>query len=176
MKKHSSLFACLLLMSIVSYSQNDTIITKGGQIICCTISELAQSSVMYYIIDNNISISKTIYTDSIKYLSSNRETTKDSWAIIQKKLNITSGSELILFSKHIYTGIVLSTIGTGAIIGSTFMNTDAQKAVLYGGIALNLIGIIFTLESFSHVRKAGEKLNKVLPISTESGIGIGLVF
>ena len=40
----------------------------------------------------------------------------------------------------------------------------------------NLIGIIFTLESFSHVRKAGEKLNKVLPISTESGIGIGLVF
>ncbi len=74
----------------------------------------------------------------------------------------TAGDELIIAKKHFYTGCGFVAIG-GLI---SFLGASASEpaagfnpALATGGI-FALIGSIITLESFSHIGKAGEIMNR----------------
>lgn len=81
----------------------------------------------------------------------------------------TAGEELQIASSHFYigTGLTLGGIALG-ILGVTITpeikedgskSYDANYLCLGVGSALSIVGIIFTIESFSHISKAGIKLD-----------------
>ena len=55
-----------------------------------------------------------------------------------------AGLELIIFQKHIYIGFGLTIVGQGFIIL---------------GILTSLVGIVYLLESYLHIGKAGKYLS-----------------
>ena len=94
-------------------------------------------------------------------------------------LKLSAGDELILSSKNYYTGILLTTLGTGVTIAGSFIKPDinptfssvhddnkGKRNIVYAaGGFMSIIGIIYIIESHSHIKRAGLILN-------ENGIGI----
>lgn len=80
---------------------------------------------------------------------------------LSKNLNPNSvGDEFIIGADHFQIGYVFQIIGTTMILLSTnksYSNFIGKSTV--PGVTLNLVGLIFLVESQSHNRKAGKLLN-----------------
>jgi hypothetical protein len=92
----------------------------------------------------------------------------------------TPGDELIKASKTYYMGMIISSIGilTSSVGSYAYGLTknpdkDIQKAIVYAGSAIALVGVIINITAFSHISKAGRKLNA---ISGKDGLGISMNF
>lgn len=82
----------------------------------------------------------------IKYISTNTS--------IDLTIN-TAGDELIKFKNRMYGGKIISFIGGGIILSN--YNDETTRKV---GAGIAIVGLLMQLESYSHVGKAGEILNK----------------
>lgn len=81
------------------------------------------------------------------------------------------GDELRLASRHWYTAMVVSTIGTGFTVLS-LTSSDRDVVFLVAGGVLQLTGFIFMVESWSHIGKAGKLMNeKKIGLTFNNGIG-----
>ncbi|MBI9033373.1 MAG: hypothetical protein JEZ03_02765 [Bacteroidales bacterium] len=69
----------------------------------------------------------------------------------------TPGDELIKMTNHYYGGVALSI--AGALISTIASSQDSYEGVIAGGV-ISFGGLILTLESISHLRKAGRLMNK----------------
>ena len=82
------------------------------------------------------------------------------------KENRTAGDELIIAKKHFYAGAI--TIAAGGIfagLGAASGDTDSMIMMGTLGGVIAFVGGIISIESFSHIGKAGKKLN-------EGGLGL----
>lgn len=89
------------------------------------------------------------------------------------KNNRTPGDELRVASKRWYLGSLL-VVGSGiAIVGSQRgSDTSAKVYGAFGGV-IGIIGVILTINSFSHINKAGILMNE-RKIGLTFNYGIGL--
>jgi hypothetical protein len=112
-------------------------------------------------------------TASAQFLESNHKPVKGRITESRVKPVISPGDELRLFSKHMYLGIGSSAIGTGLLMGSYYVpdsfsrDGSANKVMFATGCVFSLVGLIFTIESYHHISKAGILLN-------ENGIGLSV--
>lgn len=94
-----------------------------------------------------------------------------------------AGKELIVASNHFYTGFGLTFAGAGfSTIGIILKDKEDYESyistsLIIGGSVMSLVGVIFTIESFYHIKKAGIHLRKTenyaLSIQpTREGLGI----
>lgn len=74
------------------------------------------------------------------------------------KLITTAGDELIKAKKHFYTGSLIC-LG-GAALAGLGAASDVGPGPIYMGGVISFIGTIVVFESFSHIGKAGIKLNE----------------
>ena len=97
-----------------------------------------------------------------------------SQQIVSDSVKITAGDELITASKKFYTGTIISVIGIGiAAIPTKTTDANAINTKTYFGAGIALIGAIVSFSAFSHVSKAGKKLNAYM---TQNGFTVGLRF
>jgi len=92
--------------------------------------------------------------------------------IERRTQNLSAGDELREFSKKMYMGYSLTTLGSGVFIVSTFTNFSDGKVPVFGyavGGALTLFGTYFILEAPIHINRAGLILN-------QNGIGVKINF
>lgn len=84
----------------------------------------------------------------------------------------TAGDELVICMHHIYTGLILSASG-GIVSSLSFLPKDdkLQKEIFIGGAVISLAGMILGIEAYSHLGKAGRKLNATIG---KSGLGLTL--
>lgn len=88
---------------------------------------------------------------------------------------LTAGDELIKAKNHFYLGFGMQTAGLLIISGNAYADdTDNRKMARIVGGSISFIGFILTIESFSHIGKAGKKLNqqKIGLLINDAGIGI----
>lgn len=95
-----------------------------------------------------------------------------------------AGEELIVASNHFYTGFGLTFAGAGiSTIGFILKDKEDYESYLstsliIGGSAMSLVGIIFTIESVYHIKRAGMYIrntdNYNLSVQTTNN-GVGLV-
>ena len=94
-----------------------------------------------------------------------------------------AGKELIIASNHFYTGFGLTFAGAGfSTIGIILKDKEDYESyistsLIIGGSVMSLVGIIFTIESFYHIKKAGIHLRKtenyaLIIQPTREGLGI----
>ena len=97
----------------------------------------------------------------------------------------SAGDELILASKTYYAGIITSFVGvSAAIIGQQAYKDDSndteeqlqwkadtRRTFAIVGYGLAGIGVVVQITAFSHIGKAGRKLN-----ATVGSAGIGLAY
>lgn len=98
----------------------------------------------------------------------------------QTKPILTAGDELIKAQSHFYTGAIIGALGFGLLSMPTLTTdeTIGKPAIICGSL-LSLIGTIITFESFSHIGKAGVKLNESKSITfntTKYGATVALHF
>jgi len=94
-----------------------------------------------------------------------------------------AGFELVKATKHYYTGIVLTyTGGLVSIIGTAEVsagNLNGGSNLILFGAGVFIIGTIFTIESYSHIGKAGKILmqrNDMTFGPTPNGMGLSIRF
>jgi hypothetical protein len=99
----------------------------------------------------------------------------------------TPGDELIIASKTYYAGIIVMSAGvTGILVGQFGYNVDdndtpeiiawkedTKRTFTIVGSGVAAVGVIIQITAFSHIGKAGRKLNA---ISGKDGIGISMKF
>lgn len=88
------------------------------------------------------------------------------------KMNRTAGDELIIFTNRMYTGMIISLTGSIVVYNSIHFiekNPDIYTGMLIVGGITCFVGIIISIESISHIKKAGIKLN-----INQNGIGISI--
>jgi hypothetical protein len=93
-----------------------------------------------------------------------------------------AGYQLMVASRHYYTGVILMGAGTTLyVIGATAKPTATASSsvlVLIGALAF-ITGTVFTIESYSHIGKAGRMLSGPAKLSlgtTNSGVGLTYCF
>jgi len=79
------------------------------------------------------------------------------------------GDELRIASRHWYTGLIITGVGTGFTVLAINSN---DNTFLAPGAVLYLVGFIFMAESWSHIGKAGKKMNKKIGLTLNNGVGI----
>lgn len=80
------------------------------------------------------------------------------------------GDEFRLASRHWYTGLAISAVGTGFTV-LAINSTD--NTFLVPGAVLYLVGFAFMAESWSHIGKAGRQMNdKKLGLTLNNGVGL----
>ncbi len=100
----------------------------------------------------------------------------------QTQKDRTAGDELILAQKNFHMGVAFVAVGTGALLLSLSStdNGSSSNILQYGSYICNLAGIIFIVESYIHIGKAGKLLNSqgagtTLSV-TRNGIGLAYRF
>lgn len=89
----------------------------------------------------------------------------------------TAGDELIKAKKHFYTGSLMCL--SGAAFAGMGVATELNGGIIYMGAVVSFVGTILVFESFSHIGKAGIKLNENKTISftpTKYGATLALHF
>ena len=92
----------------------------------------------------------------------------------------TAGDELIKAANVYYTGmiitaagILISSAGSYAYGTSETADPKTQKAIVYIGSGIAVVGMIINITAFSHISKAGRKLNVT---SGRDGLGVSMKF
>lgn len=71
-----------------------------------------------------------------------------------------AGLELIIFQKHIYIGFGLTIVGQGLMtLGFFTPALLSPPPLIILGILTSLVGIVYLLESYLHIGKAGKYLS-----------------
>lgn len=88
-----------------------------------------------------------------------------------KKSKIRSpGDELMLASSHWYLGLAVTIVGPG--IAGYGLSTNNNAFMIVGGI-ISLVGIVYMIESWSHIGKAGQLMNRPkIGLTFNQGIGL----
>lgn len=166
----------------------DTLYLKSGNSIIGDIIYQTKESITIevgYPRDSKINQVQTSDIHHIGNAGSNAKA-KESTGLSKRDPVIEAGKELSLFRRNYYIGY---TVTVGGALLSTIGITQLDKAggdenspetgktlVIVGGL-VTLFGILSTLESFSHIGKAGELLqNKVKLTSGYDGRGIGICY
>lgn len=76
-----------------------------------------------------------------------------------KRQILSAGDELIRAKDHWYSGLLLEVGGSGLMMLSVKFDTPEREVFMVVGGALSLTGFILMIESWSHIGKAGTKLN-----------------
>lgn len=89
--------------------------------------------------------------------------------IFVEEITNTPGSELNLYAKHHYTGVVLNLSGIVVAGGGYLLYNEGYDnfgglTIVAGGV-MSLIGFIYTLEAPIHIKRASVLLN-------DNGVGI----
>lgn len=86
----------------------------------------------------------------------------------------SAGDELIIASKKFYTGTIITVIGVGiAALPTKSNDINAVNTKKYLGLTIGVVGAIVSFTAFSHVAKAGKKLNAYM---SQDGVTVGLRF
>lgn len=91
---------------------------------------------------------------------------------IEQKI-VSAGDELIIAKNHWYLGLGIEVIG-GAIIGFSLSSPkDTRNVLMIIGGAASLTGLVLMIESWSHIGKSGQLMNRdKLSITLNNGIGL----
>ena len=179
------ILGALLLLSTTFFGQ-DTIFSKNSTIIIGEVHSYNRYFVGIQEFDNEddlIGITKEISTDlidSVKFLNGKVFIPKNfSQFVVDVPLidnydNKTSGDELLLYTKHFYTGTTLTLVGGAIGLLSTSVISyygelsgieyNPTPGLVIGGL-ISLVGAVFIIEAPIHIKRAGLILN-------ENGVGI----
>lgn len=103
-------------------------------------------------------------TELVPFDLKQKENFEDTSLIINYEIyKQTPGNELIKFTNHYYVGSWLMIGGLG--VGLWNANNSNSKELNYMSLGISAVGFILTIESYSHVKKAGIILN-------ENGVGV----
>ena len=177
------ILALFCSISTLVYSQDTIVVTNQytniKETILCKITALKKpnlvnfGSISYLKNDTN----KTISLEYVTYYSKKNLliTVKENKIVNSDWKYNTPGQELLIASRHYYTGVVL--IGAGSLIevwatskgGSKFINNSfipVKGIEIFGGL-IGLLGAGFVIESHIHIKRAGILLNN-------NGIGLAI--
>jgi hypothetical protein len=166
------LLICLfILISTITAISQDIIIRKSGERIECKITSVDSLKIYFDLNTNGRKINTFINLDQLQTYQYNSTDLS-----INKYKIYGPGDELIKYSSHFYTGLVLFSSGYAiSIFGAGSQN---KNVMLIGGL-FAIVGTVFEIESHSHIGKAGRLMkqqngqsNRVKIGSTSEGFGI----
>ncbi len=185
----------ILISSITLSFSQDVITKKNGEEIKAKITEVSTTEIRYKLFDNQSGPTIVLLKSEvfmIKYEIGRKEIFNEEPKAIapavatpaaNNNLLYDAGQQLVKFKNHYYTGIGLMAGGTVVQIVGTYTAYNSRNSNGYGTIllagALQLGGLIFILESFSHAGKAGQIMmggNQYGFGFNKSGIGFSYSF
>jgi len=156
----------LLLALPLLGSAQDQIYTTDNDTIDCRIKRI-DDKVMYY----SIKIGGKLKSKSIG-MSKVKGHIWESKSAPMSKYNRSPGNELRLASKRGGLGVVM-TFGGIAVIALSQGSKDVHTTLQVMGGAISIIGVMFMLNGWSHISKAGILMDEhKLGITFNDGIGI----
>ena len=158
MKKILSVVFAIVTLSIVLKAQTDTIITNKSETIICKITKLTSMNIFY----TEKGVGKSLPLVEVKHHSTSISQANADKQQSKAFIPLTAGDELIKAKQHFYRGAVLGLVGVGiSYLGiSSSPETGKISPMIYFGSIVSLAGIIMSIESFSHIGKAGQLMNE----------------
>lgn len=147
----------LLAFTSASYAQ-DTIIEKSGNIIPCKITRISPDTAYYVSSTGDPLFMTKVNIQNIKLHSKDvvlaRPTAKKQDELRPQR---TAGEELQIAARRMYTGMGVSAAGAAFTI---FASQKQERSLTILGGVITTAGMILSIESISHIGKAGRLMEK----------------
>jgi len=167
------LFTILIILATMAANAQHSVTLKNGTVYVGTINAIYTTSIM--ITDDKGTAHSFLLSDVDHYNNSGNATKEKP-----NQQGTSAGDELIKATNKYYTGMAITMVGlitstAGSYAYGISDNADAntQKAIVYAGIGVTIIGAIINISAFSNIAKAGHKLNA---IAGKDGVGISMKF
>ena len=153
--------------------RRDKIVLTDGKILDVHITKQDKTTISFYVLsDSTKSIKKVAKEQIFSFQKSDTEAIKTS-----NVKNRSAGDELIIAKNHWYLGLGVTVAGgVVGIIGASYPTSESAQTISIVGGVISLLGTIIIIESWSHVGKAGEKLNSYGLSLGVSGNGVSLCY
>ena len=159
---------------VITPVRRDVITFADGKTLDVHITKEDNTTISFYSISDSTKSIKKVPKEQI--LGYQKSATKEMTKTLHTS-NTSAGDELITAKNHWYLGLGVTVAGgvVGIIGASDPTSESAQTISIVGGV-ISLIGTIIIIESWSHIGKAGEKLNSYGLSLGFRGNGISLCY